>query len=412
MGDAASTPIVDNLFRLYFTIGIILTLLVFFFLVYSAWRFRARGQEEPADAPRAGEVPPNRGHPYVVFGTVIVVGAILFGLSIGTLSSHQFLEHPPDDVSLVIDATGFQFGWMFEYPQGFQTFRELRVPANEAILLRITSPDVMHKFHVADYNIGIDAIPGRTNHLWFNATGPGVAEIRCAELCGIGHGQMVGSIAAIPRAEFDAWVQEQLATLPTPNFVQVFDLNVTREGPVPGQLQAVAGGEIHLRLTNNASTTLGFRLGGPYNVSVPSMAPNSAAWLNFSAPGPATATYEATNETGSRAGFSGTLRVLESQRVTVSLTEWKVTPSAKTVRLDQPVLFIVTNDGKIVHDLNVGGHWDADPDSRDIHAKTPDLAAGRGAALAYFPRAKGTLYLWCNLPGHSESGMLTTLEVV
>lgn len=411
MADAASTPIVDNLFRVYLWIGFALAMLVFLYLVYTAWRFRARDGTDPVDAPRADETPPDRGHPYVVFGTVITVGIILFGLSVGTLSTHDFLEHPPEDVSLEVDVTAFQFGWIFTYPQGFQTFTELRVPANEPILLHLTSPDVMHKFHIADYNIGIDAIPGRTTHLWFNASGPGVAQIRCAELCGIGHARMLGTVAAVPRAEFDDWVQAQLAAQPMSGFVQVLDLNVTENGPVPDRLQAIAGGEIHLRIANNATTPTGFRVGGPFNVSAPAIAPGALAWLNFSAPAAAIATFEAANDTGSRVGTAGTLTVVESQRISVSLNEWTVIATARTAEREDPILFVAKNDGQIVHDLTVG-HWDQNPDSRAIQGRTPQLTSGKSASFAFFPQTTGKFDLWCNIPGHSEAGMRTTLEVV
>ena len=47
--------------------------------------------------------------------------------------------------------------------------------------------------------------------LRFTATQTGEFEIPCAELCGLGHYRMKGSLRVLEPADFDAWLVEQKA---------------------------------------------------------------------------------------------------------------------------------------------------------------------------------------------------------
>jgi cytochrome c oxidase subunit 2 len=45
---------------------------------------------------------------------------------------------------------------------------------------------------------------------WFTPTEVGKYEIGCAQLCGIGHTQMVGNVFVDTAADYEAWAKEQL----------------------------------------------------------------------------------------------------------------------------------------------------------------------------------------------------------
>jgi cytochrome c oxidase subunit 2 len=47
----------------------------------------------------------------------------------------------------------------------------------------------------------MDAIPGKTNHTWFQAEKAGVYPIRCAEFCGIQHATMDGVVNVVPPSQ-------------------------------------------------------------------------------------------------------------------------------------------------------------------------------------------------------------------
>jgi mono/diheme cytochrome c family protein len=55
----------------------------------------------------------------------------------------------------------------------------------------------------------MDAIPGKVNEAWFNAGSPGIFRGQCAEFCGIQHAVMTASVEAMPREEFEAWLEDE-----------------------------------------------------------------------------------------------------------------------------------------------------------------------------------------------------------
>ena len=87
---------------------------------------------------------------------------------------------------------------------------QLVIPAGEQVDLTITSRDVIHSFWLPRLNGKRDAVPGRI-HTWsIEADEPGEFNGWCTEYCGLSHARMRMSAVALPAAEFDAWVENQL----------------------------------------------------------------------------------------------------------------------------------------------------------------------------------------------------------
>jgi cytochrome c oxidase subunit 2 len=59
-------------------------------------------------------------------------------------------------------------------------------------------------------------VPGHDNELWFTPNTPGEYLGQCAEFCGLSHANMRFRIFVHTQADFDAWVQGQLAEAATP----------------------------------------------------------------------------------------------------------------------------------------------------------------------------------------------------
>jgi len=89
-----------------------------------------------------------------------------------------------------IKVIGHQFYWEFRYPNGAVSINDLHLPVNEVSYFDVTSQDVIHSFWVPELGGKMDAIPGRTNHLWFQPDKAGIYDGRCAELCGMYHAKM------------------------------------------------------------------------------------------------------------------------------------------------------------------------------------------------------------------------------
>ncbi len=93
-----------------------------------------------------------------------------------------------------VKVEAYQFYWLFTYPGGRQSVNVLTVPKGRVVTLDVRSADVAHSWWVPAFGGKIDAIPGKTNHTWFQAEKAGDYPIRCAEFCGIQHAAMHGFV--------------------------------------------------------------------------------------------------------------------------------------------------------------------------------------------------------------------------
>ncbi|MBN72535.1 MAG: cytochrome c oxidase subunit II [Gimesia sp.] len=114
------------------------------------------------------------------------------------------------DVELII--TGHQWWWEVEYPKsGVISANEIHIPAdpNRKFRIRINSDDVIHSFWVPQLGPKIDAIPGRDNYLWLQASKPGTYQGRCSEYCGAQHAWMNFLVIGESEEEYQKWIAGQ-----------------------------------------------------------------------------------------------------------------------------------------------------------------------------------------------------------
>ncbi|NIJ25440.1 cytochrome c oxidase subunit II [Brevundimonas terrae] len=140
---------------------------------------------------------------------------------------------PEPDVRIKI--TGNQWNWAYEYPDHKvpeyisnmlpedKTTKQLYrlaadepmvVPVGATVELLITASDVIHAVALPAFGIKIDAIPGRTNHTWFNAEKTGTYYGQCSELCGVDHAFMPLQVNVVTQAEFEAWLATKGGSMP------------------------------------------------------------------------------------------------------------------------------------------------------------------------------------------------------
>jgi cytochrome c oxidase subunit 2 len=200
---SGNADIITQLFYFTLVLAGVVFVLVEGLLIYSSLRFRRR-------APIPGREPPQiHGNTRLEVMWAIVPALILISLfaisvtRLGTLGSI-----PQDPNAMRITVTGRQFQWEFGYPDAnTSVFDELVVPVGRPVIMEVTSEDVIHSFWVPDLYGKIDAIPGRTNRIWFQARDPGTYRGVCAELCGDAHGRMLFRAEVMPEAEFEQWLQ-------------------------------------------------------------------------------------------------------------------------------------------------------------------------------------------------------------
>lgn len=117
-----------------------------------------------------------------------------------------------------IRVIGQQWAWRFVMPgadnilgtkDDIETVDELHVKVGTTYHYKLESVDVLHDFSIPQFRLKQDAIPGRILTGWFKPTKEGRFDIQCAEMCGIGHGIMMGKLFVQSPEEFDKWVASQ-----------------------------------------------------------------------------------------------------------------------------------------------------------------------------------------------------------
>jgi len=146
-----------------------------------------------------------------------------------------FLQLNIPKADLTVKATGKQWYWTYSYPDNgpfeFDSLlvrekeprllgvdNEMVVPVNKVVRVITTGADVIHAFAVPSFGIKIDAIPGRINETWFQATKEGIYYGQCSELCGKDHAFMPIAVRVVSDQAFTAWVEDakkKYAAVPT-----------------------------------------------------------------------------------------------------------------------------------------------------------------------------------------------------
>ena len=162
------------------------TLLVVFIVKY-----RSRGRS------RAVEGAQVHGHTrleliWTVFPVVIL--AIIAGFVFYELPSIHSAPAAANPIQITVE--GHQYYWQFDYPNGARSIGTLHAPVGAVVDLRVVAPidDVIHSWWIPALGGKIQAIPGRTNHSWFQATKTGSYEGQCAQLCGVFHASMLAAV--------------------------------------------------------------------------------------------------------------------------------------------------------------------------------------------------------------------------
>jgi cytochrome c oxidase subunit 2 len=192
-----------DLYWLVFWIAAVVFVLVEGALVYALWRFRRRG---PADRPRQVH-----GNTRLEIAWTIIPALLLAGVAVPTVGTIFDLAQTPEG-AMRIEVEAHQWWWEVRYPDlQLVTANEVHIPTGEQVVVELTSEDVIHSFSVPRLAGKQDVVPGRTNTLNFSADEPGTYRGQCQEFCGLSHAYMRFRVVAHEQADFDAWVQEQLA---------------------------------------------------------------------------------------------------------------------------------------------------------------------------------------------------------
>ena len=115
------------------------------------------------------------------------------------------MNRPPDD-SMHVSVVGKRWMWKLQHPTGQREINELHVPVGRPVELTITSEDTIHSFFIPAFRMKKDAVPGRYNTAWFQATKTGTYHLFCAEYCGTEHSTMIGRVVVMEPDEYQTWL--------------------------------------------------------------------------------------------------------------------------------------------------------------------------------------------------------------
>jgi cytochrome c oxidase subunit 2 len=128
----------------------------------------------------------------------------------------RFWRYPEGDPNaLRVEVTARQWAWTFRTAgpddrfgtaDDVVTLNELDVPIDRPVYLKLRSRDVVHSLYLPSFRTKIDAIPGATTRVWFQATVAGRYEIGCAQHCGVNHYKMRGLLVARAAADYAEWL--------------------------------------------------------------------------------------------------------------------------------------------------------------------------------------------------------------
>lgn len=189
---------------------------------------------------RSDELPPQVRYnmPIEVLYTALpfVVIAVLFYF---TARDENFINKLSSKPGVVVNVTGFQWSWRFDYPQykvpgtaagdvqitgqpanldmpynannPAASGPQLVIPEGETVRFNLASTDVVHSFWVPEFLFHRDVIPGHPNHFEVTPTSTGTFTGRCAEFCGEYHAEMIFTVKVVSPQQFQQFITAQQA---------------------------------------------------------------------------------------------------------------------------------------------------------------------------------------------------------
>ncbi|UXX79929.1 cytochrome c oxidase subunit II [Reichenbachiella carrageenanivorans] len=214
-------------------------------LFYFAWRYRYKKDQ------KAHFYPHNTTLELIwTFIPAIVLALLIFS---GWKAWVKITEQAPENAE-VIEVFGYQYAWAFRYPgpdgklgpfdyklidednrlgvdfsnpNAKDDFipRELHIPVNQPVLLKIRARDVIHSVYMPHFRLQMNAVPGLPTQFWFvpNKTTEEMRaetgnpdfqyELVCNKICGKAHFSMRGVVIVDSEEDYKKWKAEQKSWL-------------------------------------------------------------------------------------------------------------------------------------------------------------------------------------------------------
>ncbi len=227
---ASNWGYMDTTINITFWITGVVYVAILLFVAYCVFRFRHRKGIRAAYEPEN-----NKLELWLTIGTAVAVAAML---APGLIVWYDFVTVPKDAAN--VEVVGQQWSWNYrlpgkdgvlgksdtrnvssDNPLGIDTkdpsalddivieADALHLPVGKPVKMLLRSIDVLHDFYVPQFRAKMDIVPGMVTYFWFVPTRTGTYEVLCAELCGVGHHTMRGTVIVDEESAYQAWLKEQ-----------------------------------------------------------------------------------------------------------------------------------------------------------------------------------------------------------
>lgn len=210
------TDQIDTLLGIGFLAAAIVVVAVNLALIYAVRRNRAKRGTAPSPGNGSRRVQFRVGALLTVFAAAIFIASVvLTGKARETPASGAAGLAAAKTEPLTIKATGQQWLWRYDYPNGAFSYYKVVVPAETTVRLELLSTDVVHTWDVPDLSGKRDAVPGKTNKVVFRADEEGTYQGQSASLSGQAYAAMRTEVDVVSPQAYEAFVKRQKAEIET-----------------------------------------------------------------------------------------------------------------------------------------------------------------------------------------------------
>jgi cytochrome c oxidase subunit 2 len=225
------TDQIDTLLGIGFVAAAIVIVAINVALFYVVRRNRAARGTAPRQAGVGRRLQLRVGAVLTVFAAAIFVLSIVFtDRARETPSSGPAGLASAKTQPLTIEATGQQWLWRYDYPNGAFSYYKLVVPVDSTVKLELLSTDVIHTWDVPDLSGKRDAVPGKTDWVVFRADEEGSYEGQSATLSGQAYAAMRTEVEVVSPEAYEAFIAQQKSEIES---AQARVVGLIENGEVP-----------------------------------------------------------------------------------------------------------------------------------------------------------------------------------
>jgi cytochrome c oxidase subunit 2 len=225
------TDQIDTLLWIGFVAAAIIVVAINVALIYAVRRFRAERGVEPRQVEGSRGLQFRVGGALTAFAAVILVLSVIFtGKAEETPANGSGALASAEGEPLKIKATGQQWLWRYDYPNGAFSYYKLVVPAETTVELELVTTDVIHTWDVPSLAPKSDAVPSKVHRVVFRPDAEGVFEGQSATLSGQAYAAMRTEVEVVSPDAYEDFIETTKADIES---AQERVVGLIEEGEVP-----------------------------------------------------------------------------------------------------------------------------------------------------------------------------------